>query len=290
MMRAARKLGVIAVSVDLVPLFCVGFSAPASAAQPYTIADIGSLGGSGGQSQAVGINAAGDVVGSSGMTGGAAHAALFKNGTLTDLGASLAGDSVAVSVNSSDVAVGSAFGGPDAVEFSGGHAVVLTATATIGRTGTHGVVFSGGSVVDLTTLLPAGSGWTSIFEAPGINDAGQIVGWGTHNGVTRGFVMTPPPSPTKEAAGPASKLAGTFSATLTRSDNGAPINGQTVVFSTRSLFGAQDTVCTAITDAKGVASCTGRIPLLDRILDNSYTATFPGNSAYLSSSATGQLR
>jgi len=29
-------------------------------------------------------------------------------------------------------------------------------------------------------------------EAHGINDSGQIVGDGTHNGVDRGFVLTPP--------------------------------------------------------------------------------------------------
>jgi len=44
---------------------------------------------------------------------------------------------------------------------------------------------------DLNTLLPANSGWTLLTAAEGINNAGQIVGFGTINGQTRAFVMTP---------------------------------------------------------------------------------------------------
>lgn len=42
----------------------------------------------------------------------------------------------------------------------------------------------------LVVNLPAG--WT-LTEAHGINDLGQIVGQGTYNGATRGFVLTPNP-------------------------------------------------------------------------------------------------
>ncbi|MDX1962629.1 MAG: hypothetical protein SFX18_05715 [Pirellulales bacterium] len=52
----------------------------------------------------------------------------------------------------------------------------------------------GGSLVDLNTLLPPGSGWT-LMRAYDINEAGQIVGEGTFNGVNQGFVLTPIPEP-----------------------------------------------------------------------------------------------
>ncbi len=44
---------------------------------------------------------------------------------------------------------------------------------------------------DLNTVLPPGSGWV-LERATGISDAGQIVGVGTLDGATRGFLLTPP--------------------------------------------------------------------------------------------------
>jgi uncharacterized membrane protein len=54
------------------------------------------------------------------------------------------------------------------------------------------VVWRDGGVFDLQTLLDpfSGAGWT-ITGVSAINNAGQIVGVGTHNGVTTAFVMTP---------------------------------------------------------------------------------------------------
>jgi probable HAF family extracellular repeat protein len=48
---------------------------------------------------------------------------------------------------------------------------------------------------DLNNLLDAsGNGW-ALKQADGINDRGQIVGYGVHNGVTHGFLLTPTPEP-----------------------------------------------------------------------------------------------
>jgi probable HAF family extracellular repeat protein len=44
--------------------------------------------------------------------------------------------------------------------------------------------------VDVNTLLPSGSGWT-VNSVSAINDKGQMVGSGTHNGNYVGFLMTP---------------------------------------------------------------------------------------------------
>jgi probable HAF family extracellular repeat protein len=50
---------------------------------------------------------------------------------------------------------------------------------------------AGGTLVDLNTLLPAGSGWV-LLSANAINDAGQIAGEGLFNGEPRAFLLTPP--------------------------------------------------------------------------------------------------
>ena len=48
--------------------------------------------------------------------------------------------------------------------------------------------------IDLNTLIPAGSGWV-LRSAEHINANGDIVGFGTFDGVTRGFLLTPVPEP-----------------------------------------------------------------------------------------------
>jgi uncharacterized membrane protein len=48
-----------------------------------------------------------------------------------------------------------------------------------------------GVITPLDQLIAAGTGWSELREAAGINDRGQIVGTGIHNGVVRGFVLTP---------------------------------------------------------------------------------------------------
>jgi probable HAF family extracellular repeat protein len=51
-------------------------------------------------------------------------------------------------------------------------------------------LISGGVGVDLNSLIPAGSGW-HLGVATGINNAGQIVGVGRHNGIQRAFLLQP---------------------------------------------------------------------------------------------------
>jgi probable HAF family extracellular repeat protein len=79
------------------------------------------------------------------------------------------------------------------------------------QNGSQAVLFAGGTVTDLNTLIPPGSGWV-LGQASGINDAGQIVGEGIHNGVLRGFVMSPPsPAPCSQPAGGLSRILNTLS-------------------------------------------------------------------------------
>jgi probable HAF family extracellular repeat protein len=56
------------------------------------------------------------------------------------------------------------------------------------------VLWKQGRIYDLNTLIDPTSGWR-LFSAEGINDRGQIVGFGSFNGQTRAFVMTAVPEP-----------------------------------------------------------------------------------------------
>src|SRR5260370_41298206 len=55
----------------------------------------------------------------------------------------------------------------------------------------HALLWQNNTWTNLESLIPAGSGWTSLFMAYKINDHGQIAGAGLRNGYTRGYVMTP---------------------------------------------------------------------------------------------------
>ena len=54
----------------------------------------------------------------------------------------------------------------------------------------HAFLYRSSRMDDLNDLIDPRSGWV-LEEASGINDAGQIVGAGTHNGEVRAFVLTP---------------------------------------------------------------------------------------------------
>jgi hypothetical protein len=69
----------------------------------------------------------------------------------------------------------------DRVHWSGGMAI--NSYDQVVGSGPNGaaVLFSGGQVIDLNTRIPSNSGWV-ISAATGINDAGQIVGYGKNGG------------------------------------------------------------------------------------------------------------
>lgn len=131
---------------------------------------MGTLGGL--WSQGYAINNKGQVTGVGYTTNGLAHAFIANCATCTlkDLG-TFAGSTSTVwgfGINDSGLVVGRS-------TFQGTY---------------HAFVYSGGKIRDLNNMIPAGSGWV-LTEASGINSAGQIVGMGTHNGQTRGFLLTP---------------------------------------------------------------------------------------------------
>ena len=134
-----------------------------------TMTELGTLGGS--WSQGYAINSKGQTTGI-GYTKNnmSAHAFLDSGGKMTDLG-TLADALVAswgLSLNDSGVVVG----------YSDYQSTY------------HAFVYSGGKIKDLNKLISRGSGWV-LLQAFGINNAGQIVGTGTHNGAEHGFLLTP---------------------------------------------------------------------------------------------------
>ncbi|MFO0810721.1 MAG: PEP-CTERM sorting domain-containing protein [Gemmataceae bacterium] len=135
--------------------------------------DLGTLSG-GTLSAGLAINDSGQVVGYSTTASGAQHAFRSSpNGqpvTLADLG-TLGGDgSVANSVNALGVLVGSS-------------------TITVGGSDSHAFVYDT-QMRDLNAQLVNGPGWI-LVSASSINDAGQITGWGTLNGQTHAYRLTP---------------------------------------------------------------------------------------------------
>jgi probable HAF family extracellular repeat protein len=131
---------------------------------------MGTLGGL--WSQAYAINNKGQITGNAYTKNGGSHAFIANCARckLTDLG-TISGSTSTVwgfAINDSGVVVGqSTFGGTY-----------------------HAFVYSSGKMKDLNKMIPTGSGWV-LIEANGINNAGQIVGLGTHNGQEHGYLLTP---------------------------------------------------------------------------------------------------
>ena len=168
--------------------------------------DIGGGPGSRALSRAHGINASGQVVGA--LEG---RATLWQGGVPRDLG-TLPGDaaSTARAISAAGHAVGESLAGP------------LQSRAVLWRSGTiqdlgslpgdassqanginasgqvvgwsrsadrsRAVLWQGNGATDLNSLLLQGSGWV-LTSASAINDAGQIVGVGLHDGRGRGFLL-----------------------------------------------------------------------------------------------------
>ena len=174
-----------------------------------TATDLGSLGDGTRFSQGNGINASSAVVGYS-YTGQSVgqligttsstdvmRAFVSQNGVMTELppvnpytaantGSTTNYHSVATDINVDGLVVG------NSQRTSG-----LPAVATLWQNGVP---------IDLNTFLPAGSGWV-LTSAEGINDAGDVTGYGTINGVTHAYLLAVPE--------PASLgLAGVFAAGL----------------------------------------------------------------------------
>jgi len=186
----------------------------------HAMSDLGTLGGS--YSQAFGVNATDLVVGYAYLANGMYHAFSGRTSGLTDLGTLGGAYSAANAVNDAGQIVGYAcvqgnvkqhaclwlagtahdlgdLGGlySDAIALDGsGTHIVGRASVPMqsGYLSYHAFLWSDGAMRDLNDLVPQGSGWV-LEEAVGINDAGQIVGSGTHSGQHRAFLLQPSATP-----------------------------------------------------------------------------------------------
>jgi probable HAF family extracellular repeat protein len=127
--------------------------------------DLGGLSSFG--SEATGINASGNVAGSSFTTGGATHAYLYSNGSMSDLGTLAGFNSFASGIN----AGGQIVGASDVIVQSDPDDPDTTFTYQ------HAFVYTNGVMTDIGTL----DGFNS--SATGINDSGAV----TRNSSGRAF-------------------------------------------------------------------------------------------------------
>jgi len=171
---------------------------------------------------ASGINDLGNIAGW-GTMDHQVHAYLFySGGAVTDLGTLPGGtNSFALALNNSNQVVG---------------------TSSAGN-GNHAVVWQAGALRDLNALI-AVPGWV-LREATGINDPGQIIGWGTIQGEVHAWLLTPMaysselarslimPGSSLPVPSPAPMLAGSLSIVLT-----APVSGASFSAPTNLLLAA----------------------------------------------------
>lgn len=162
-----------------------------------SVTDLGTLGGP--SSFAMAIDAVGDVAGYSAPDNTTnSHAFLWRPGSgMIDLGTlgylrGPSSESRAYGMNDVGQVVGESDGFDNRM---------------------HAFLWQNGTMTNLDTLLPAGSGW-QLERASAINDAGQIVGFGIFNGHRHGYLMTPAlatdgtPPVSSAMVGPAPNAAG----------------------------------------------------------------------------------
>lgn len=195
-----------------------------------TPSDLGTIDGTAaGGGRAWGANESGVIVGLSRAVGTTSHATMWADGVVTDLDAAANRFGQAYAVNVARVAVGSASVGTlpsgttitRAILWANGGATELGLLAGYTHSEAKDVNDAGlavgnlqtiagspavaslwnpdGSVLDLNSLLPGGSGWT-LRSAEGINASGDIVGYGAFNGATRAFKLQAVPEPATLAA------------------------------------------------------------------------------------------
>ena len=188
--------------------------------------DIGTLGGT--DSRAIAINNQGDVVGfARPVDEQQLHACLWHAGVARDLGTLGGWASHALAINDHGKIVGwslmdpayishgfewsdgvmvdlGSLGGRYSAAFSINTAGQVVGTSTDVNNVQHAVLWEGGPIQDLNTMIAPGSGWF-LNMGSDINEAGQIVGSGTIDGQMHAFLLTPMPA--LDATAPKTPLA-----------------------------------------------------------------------------------
>lgn len=127
---------------------------------------------------AYGVNDAGDVVGQTYIVPGHPTAFVYLDGEMLILGDDVFPQPILYDINNQNVAVG--------IYYGLGTRPLLWSEALLGS--------EPAGLVDLNTLLPENSDWT-LISASGINDSGQITGWGFLDGEPLAYRLDPVPEP-----------------------------------------------------------------------------------------------
>jgi probable HAF family extracellular repeat protein len=169
--KAINNLGAIAVTAYISP------TVHALLLENGNITNLGSLGYEHSEPEAINNN--GQIVGYSSLASGAQRPFLWQAGAMLDLGTLGGNYNVAYDINDAGQVVGMS-------QITGGayHAFLWEDDNENGQS-------DPGEMRDLNDLIPLGSGW-DLTVALGINEAGQIVGYGVHNGQNRAFLLDPP--------------------------------------------------------------------------------------------------
>jgi probable HAF family extracellular repeat protein len=183
-----------------------------------TVSVLTPLPGGGGFDEALGINEKGQIVGWSGPGPGQEHIALWgKDGSVHDLGTLGGAFGDGYKINNKGQVVGTSatatngngdpflwddgvltdLGYPTGDVFgvaadinNHGQIVGLSASDPNDPTTYHALLWEKGKMTDLQKKIPAHSGWQLVW-ALGINERGQIVGVGLHEGFLRACLLTP---------------------------------------------------------------------------------------------------
>jgi probable HAF family extracellular repeat protein len=143
------------------------------------------------ESQALGINDFGNVVGETTTLAGNQEAFLWSNGSTENLGTLAPGrSSEAFSINNEGNIVGTS----EAISSVTLETNPITGVITIVTNyQNHAFLFSSGSMLDLNSMISTNSGW-ELYYAFGINNSDQIVGWGSMDGGEhiRSFILQVP--------------------------------------------------------------------------------------------------
>jgi hypothetical protein len=203
----------------------------------------------GAEGQANGINLAGDAAGWVTNSSDEELAVIWRNETpilLGDLGGGY-GEATALNnygqvVGASNIAATSYV--PDYTPNGNTNLTTAGNLEPMNDSLAHAFLWQNGTMYDLNSFLPTNSGWI-LQCAMGINDSGQIAGYGTLNGVQTAFVMTPEASTPVSGAGTLSLAQSAYTTT-----NG---NGTVTITVTRT-GGTTGIVTAQIATAPGTAS------------------------------------
>lgn len=190
-----------------------------SATETFAFSNIASIGFvtlDGNGSEANDVNNFGQIVGKISTGTGSSHAVLWQNGQRTDLDPQNPSSSVAQAINDQEQVVGwrntgidtqrhgflwdstngmqdlgTLDNGPNSVAWDINEAGQIVGISDINpQSDFRAFVYKNGEMQNLNDLIITGSGWT-LLSATGINEFGQIAGWGTLNGSYRGFLLNP---------------------------------------------------------------------------------------------------